>query len=223
MRKAKDKLQKASKRASKTREHTFHRQEQNRMHMASMRESETCEQTLQRKERDRMHKASMRESETCEQTLQRKEQDRMHKASMRASETPDEVLCRKHSNQEAMANKRKSNVSVEHAILSFHRAIKNGPDFVCTCCHRMMYRKSGVPCNLAKYSKCSNDLLKNVFSSDHRYSSNDGNEWVCLTCDRALKRGVMPLQAKANGLQLCIVPPELSDLNALEFPCVCLL
>ena len=140
-----------------------------------------------------MHMASMRESETCEQTLQKKERDQMHKASMRASETPDEVLCRKHSNKEAMANKRKGNVSVEHAILSFHRAIKNGRDFVCTRCHRMMYRKSGVPCNLAKYSKCSNDLLKNVFSSDHRYISNDGNEWVCLTCDRALKWGVMPL------------------------------
>ena len=26
----------------------------------------------------------------------------------------------------------------------------------------------------------------------------------------------MPLQAKANGLQLCNIPPELSDLNALE-------
>ena len=26
----------------------------------------------------------------------------------------------------------------------------------------------------------------------------------------------MPLQAKANGLQLCEVPPELSGLNALE-------
>ena len=70
----------------------------------------------------------------------------------------------------------------------------------------MMYRKSVVPCNLAKYSKCSNDLLQNVFSADHRYISNDGNEWVCKTCDRALKRRVMPLQTKANGLQ----PPERS-------------
>ena len=55
-----------------------------------------------------------------------------------------------------------------------------------------------------------------MFSADHRYISNDGDEWVCKTCDRALKRRVMPLQAKANGLQLCNVPPELSDLNALE-------
>ena len=84
----------------------------------------------------------------------------MHKASMRASETPDEVLCRKHSNKEGMANKRKSNVSVEHAILSFHRAIKNGPDFVCTCCHRMMYRKSSVPCNLAKYPSVAMTCLR---------------------------------------------------------------
>ena len=120
------------------------------------------------------------------------------------------------SNKEATASKRKSNVSLEHVILSFHHDIKNGPDFVCTCCHRMMYRKSVVPCNFAKYSKCSNDLLQNVFSADHRHISNDGNEWVCKTCDRALKRRVMPLQAKANGLQLCNIPPELSDLNALE-------
>ena len=36
---------------------------------------------------------------------------------------------------------------------------------------------------------------------------------MCKTCDRALKRRVMPLQAKANGLQLCNIPPELSDLE----------
>ena len=75
----------------------------------------------------------------------------MHKASMRESE-----IRRKQSNKAAMAGKRKRSVSVEHAILSFHHDIKNGPDFVCTCCHRMMYRKSVVPCNLVKYSKCTN-------------------------------------------------------------------
>ena len=32
----------------------------------------------------------------------------------------------------------------------------------------------------------------------------------------------MPLQAKANGLQLCPVPPELSSLNALELIMICL-
>ena len=43
-----------------------------------------------------------------------------------------------------------------------------------------------------------------------------GNEYVCKTCDRSLKRGVMPLQAKANELKLSEIPPELADLKSLE-------
>ena len=65
-----------------------------------------------------------------------------------------------------------------------------------------MYSKSVVTCNPAKYTKWSNNLLECVFSADLRYVSDTGNEWVCKTCDRALKRGIMPLQAKANGSQL---------------------
>ena len=174
-----------------------------------------------RQAKDKLCKASKRASETREQTLHRQQQDRVDKANMRATETCEQALRRKQRQKESTTNKRNSIVSVEHAILVFHSDIKNGPDFVCVCCHRMMYRKSVVPCNLAKYSKCSKDLLQNVFSADVCYISNDGNEWVCMTCDRALKRGVMPLQAKANGLKLCKVPPELSDLNALELRLIC--
>ena len=65
-------------------------------------------------------------------------------------------------------------------------------------------------------------MLNCIFSTDLRYISNNGHEWVCKTCDRALKRGVMPVQAKANGLQLCEIPPELSDLNTLELRLICL-
>ena len=101
-------------------------------------------------------------------------------------------------------------------ISAFHSDIKSGPDFVCTCCYRMMYRKSVVQYDKSKYTKASPDVLQKVFSADLSYISKDGKEWTCKTCDRALMRGSMPLQAKANGLQLSNVPPELSDLNALE-------
>ena len=73
-----------------------------------------------------------------------------------------------------------------------------------------------------KYSKGGNDLLNCVFSVDLTYICDTGNEYVCKTCDRALKRGVMPLQAKANRLQLPAIPPELADLNALELRLICL-
>ena len=134
--------------------------------------------------------ASMRASEAGEQTLHRQEQNKKHMASMRAA-------------------KKTSDVSVQQAVMSFHSDIKNGPDFVCTCCHRLMYSKSVVPCNLAKYSKCSSNLLKSVFRDDLKYISTDGNQWLCKTCDRTLKRGLMPMQAKANGFHLSEIPPEL--------------
>ena len=47
------------------------------------------------------------------------------------------------------ATKKASDVSVQQAVMSFHSDIKNGPDFVCSCCYRLMYSKSVVPCNIA--------------------------------------------------------------------------
>ena len=71
--KAKDKLQKACKRAAKSSEQTLHRQQQNKEHMASVRAAETSEQTLQRQQHDREYKASVRAAETSEQTLHRQQ------------------------------------------------------------------------------------------------------------------------------------------------------
>ena len=107
-------------------------------------------------------------------------------------------------------------VPIEKAISTFQLKTKLGPEFVCTCCHRMMYKRSVVPCNRSKYTKTSSTVLEQVFSSEHNYISSNGKQWVCNTCDRALSRGNLPLQAKANGLQLSPIPPELSNLNLVE-------
>ena len=139
--------------------------------------------------------ASIRTCETPDQTVGRQNQNRARMASIRASQTPDQVLRRKENNKDCMSSKRSRCVSVEQAISAFHYETKGGPDFVCTCCHRMMFL-----CNKYKYAKASPDLLKNVFSADLSHMTSDGKEWICKTCDRALMRGSMPLQAKANGL-----------------------
>ena len=59
-------------------------------------------------------------------------------------------------------------------------------------------------------------MLQQVFNAEFTYTNSDGKLWVCKTCDRALTRGNMPLQAKANGLRLSSIPRELSSLNLLE-------
>ena len=126
------------------------------------------------------------------------------------------MLLRKQTNKEHMSCKRSKGVSVEEAITAFYSQTRAGPDFVCASCHCMMYRKTVVPYNKGKYNKVSPDLLHSVFSANLSHSSSDGKEYICKTCDRALARGSMPLQAKANELQLSEIPPELSGLNALE-------
>ena len=119
--------------------------------------------------------ATVRVAESSEQTLRRQQQNKEHMANVRAAESSEQTLCRQQQNKEHIASVRAANVSVEQAIVSFHSDIKNGPDFVCTCCHRLMYRKSVVPCNPAKYSKCGSDLLNCVFSADLRYVCDTGN------------------------------------------------
>ena len=69
-------------------------------------------------------------------------------------------------------------------------------------------------CNVEKYETMKAAELNAVL--DHRKKSLDGLEWVCLTCDRSLKRGKMPCQAKANNLMLVEQPPELKTLTPLE-------
>ena len=211
-----ERVRKGRERVCETLEQTLERQEQNRRRMASMRASEAPEKTLERQEQSRAHMARMRASETAEKTQKRQEQTRARIASMRASETPNETLQRRQNNKQRMAKRRKSIIVVESATSAFQSEVRLGPDFVCVCCHRMMYRKSVVPCNTEKYTKVGSDVLEEVFSADLRRISCDGDVHVCKTCDRTLSRGSMPLQAKANGLKLHEIPDELSGLNALE-------
>ena len=156
------------------------------------------------------------------ETTQRRQHDRACKAKTRESETVVETAQRQEQNRACMSKRRALIVPMEKCIRNFHSKVKQGPEFVCTCCHRLMYKQTVIPCTTSKYTKASNELLMQVFSAEHNYISSDGKQWICKTCDAALKRGNMPLQAKANGLQLCLIPNQLSGLNMLELRLMCL-
>ena len=96
------------------------------------------------------------------------------------------------------------------ASQAFISAIKEGPDYVCVCCNRLMYRKTVQQFKEFNYDKAPSEFVvsKSVSAQD--------KQWICKTCHSALKRGVLPAQAKANHLNLDDIPIELSDLNPLE-------
>ena len=99
----------------------------------------------------------------------------------------------------------------------FWDTVKEDPDYVCTCCHRLMYRKTVVEFQRSKYK----ERLQEIVGLSLRRSVKQ-KVWICITCHRSLKQGRLPARAKANNLELEDIPAELSDLNVLEKRLVCL-
>ena len=104
-----------------------------------------------------------------------------------------------------------SQMEASHAFIS---ATKEGTDYVCVSCNRLMYRKTVQEFQVSKYNKAPSEIVmpESVSAQD--------KQWICKTCHNALNRGVLPVQAKANNLYLDNIPVVLSELNLLE---VCLI
>ena len=108
-----------------------------------------------------------------------------------------------------MAGRRSSKSTIDNAIKNFHLKVRERPEFVCVCCHHMLYKQNVFLFNIHKYTKCSDFPVDNLRDIGDK-------QWVCRACDGALTQGNIPVQAKANGFKLSAIPPELSCLNALE-------
>ena len=202
----------AGKRANELEETTMARRESNRIAMAGKRANELEETTMARRESNRIAMAGKRANELEETTMARRESNRIAMAGKRANELEETTVARRESSRIAMAGKRSSKSTIDNAINIFHLKIQTGPEYVCVCCHRLLYKRNVISFNVHKYTKCSDEILQNILSVEYI----GDKQWVCRTCDGALTRGNIPVQAKVNGFKLPIIPPELSCLNALE-------
>ena len=61
---------------------------------------------------------------------------------------------------------------VNQLIDSFIAKTRQGPDYVCVSCHRLMYKQTVTSLNVQKYTKVSHEMLQNVFS--HPYVGSYG-------------------------------------------------
>ena len=135
------------------------------------------------------------------------------KVNVRLLESEEIAKLRKETNKCNMRRKRLFDVSSDNAIGMFLSKVKCGPDYVCTVRNRMLYESSVVLFNDSKYE---DNVLKSVSHQTYKHTSVDNKEWICRSCHNAMCRGNVPVQAKANGLDLDVIPDELKDLNTLE-------
>lgn len=136
--------------------------------------------------------------EGLEASAKQKQSNKQCMALVRISKAPQ---VSKRKNAKVVACKRSTKnltITINEAISNFLAKVKIGPDFVCTVCNRSMYSTNVVSFDISKYK--IETLVDNIFS--FRYLSFNDKEWICLTCNRSLKKGKVPVMAKANGLQL---------------------
>ena len=110
--------------------------------------------------------------------------------------------------------------TMEKVSQSFIQAVSEGPDYICNCCHRLMYRKTVKEFSCDKYTKVSSEILHAMFPPESEMVSAETKVWICKTCDYTLKRGKMPAQAKANNMSLVrLISLRIPFMKMVALPC----
>ncbi len=128
-------------------------------------------------------------------------------------------------------SKAKGQKSIINVALNFMKICTEGPDHICTVCHRLLFPNQVQKCSRSKYRTCKKpETAKRCITGKYLHtcipddcedpcpvmSTPARQEWICFTCDRHLTNGNIPPQAYHNNLDPGNVPKELSDLNSLE-------
>ena len=113
----------------------------------------------------------------------------------------------------------KKTTLLDKAAETFRRKCKELPEYVCTCCHRMLFLKTVYVFDRDKYKY--DGVCANVLSERYRYKDSEKEEeYICQTCNKDLKANRMPAQAVANGLEVPDMPSQLKGLTRLEVRCI---
>ena len=212
-RRLRNSLSHAKKKCNETASEAEERRLRNSLSHAKKKCNESASEAEERRLRDSLSHAKKKCNESASEADDRRLRNSLSQAKKRCNESASEAEERR-AKSRCIAKTRAESKSIKLVIQEFLDKVKVGPDCVCTCCHRMMYRHSVHGFNPDKYTKASPELLGEL--CEHIYVTSEGKQWVCKTCDGALSRGNLPVQAKANGMQLDSEPAELSCLNALE-------
>ena len=185
-----------------------------------VRQSETVQQTTDRKLGDKIHKCRKRANETIEETAERKLSDKKCKHTRRVNETTEQSQHRKKADKIQKYKTRLSNKlkcrTIEDAMNNFKSECKKQPVYICTACHRLLWKKGVQHLNMNNYNSVDSGILNFVLAAKYRKYSADGLIYICLSCNKKLRSGTIPAQSKANCMDLEEIPDELKDLNNLE-------
>ncbi len=192
------------------------------------REEESAEIKSARLKYQRQYRAEERQKMTDEEKGEVLKWKSISEAERVAKMSDEERKEMQKQKQSYSAGKRKmakgKTLTIEEASHNFQLKCKDLPEFVCTCCQRLLWRKSVVLFKESNYNfEC--DIVRLCFATKYRKETKPGEVYICTTCHNDLKKKkpLMPAQAVANGLELPPLPniPAPNDLERRLFSVAC--
>uniref|UniRef100_A0AAX7UK93 ATP-dependent DNA helicase n=1 Tax=Astatotilapia calliptera TaxID=8154 RepID=A0AAX7UK93_ASTCA len=119
----------------------------------------------------------------------------------------------------------------DFVMTNFLDKIKDGPDFVCCVCHRLLFRHQVLHCKKNYYNKTKTAALiaEKCLTEDYLHKCNKdctnpchwletvkAKLWICYTCHYKINKNEVPPESVKNHLEVHPIPPELACLNSLE-------
>ncbi len=178
------------------------------------------------KESDRKKKARAKETEEAKAArLAYQRQYYSREIEEMTDSERKQMLKQKRGDQTKRREKAEGKVlTIEEASLNFQKKCTDLPEFVCTVCHRLLWRRSVVLLKESNYN-FESDIVKRCLAAEYRKETRPDQSYMCTTCHNDLKRKkpLMPAQAVANGLQLPPLPnlPPPNDLERRLFSLAC--
>ncbi|XP_073688692.1 uncharacterized protein [Garra rufa] len=125
-----------------------------------------------------------------------------------------------------------ASVRLDSPTSTAEHKVSTGPEFVCSVCHRLLFRKQVIECKRDCYKirgekitdlaeRCITEKYLHVCNTECENRCNlSGNQacklWICFTCHRKILAGKLPEESAANNMHLVDIPRELKGLNSLE-------
>ncbi|XP_058472555.1 uncharacterized protein LOC131445864 [Solea solea] len=119
----------------------------------------------------------------------------------------------------------------DFVIQQFLCKVKDGPDFVCCVCQRLLFQYQVLSCKRSNYNNSDDMALiaDKCISDKYLHTCNEicvspcqllqsprGQLWICRTCHSKINNKQIPPECVVNNLDVHDVPPELACLNSLE-------
>jgi len=222
--------------SKKYRENVLHRQKQKQNSSKKYRENVLHRQKLKQNSSKKYRENVLHREKVKAFSRMKYQQDLLHRCNVKAMskrkyENPEYKKCVNADKKCKRQERKEKCVQFDFVMEQFLAKVKNGPDFVCCVCNRLLFGHQVLCCKKEDYAKRKDMALvaEKCITENYLHRCNDdcevpckwldmgrGQLWICHTCHFKIKRRVMPPECVLNNMAVHPIPPELACLNSLE-------